>query len=183
MAALIDGEARTPEVERQDGLATRGDKRRKGGGAGSVPKFLQILNDDGPSYRSSFERMMFFSLMGVPSTNCAPANCSQHQTVLNTILNEIRPFRTMGLIEIENGEGPLVRNLESMIQFANDGIVSKTFLDRPATKLVLFCMAQGQTLSEHTSSMPASIHVIKGEGTVILGAERHNAVRHIDIHA
>ncbi|MBI0584253.1 MAG: cupin domain-containing protein [Methanomassiliicoccus sp.] len=79
----------------------------------------------------------------------------------------------MNPITMESGEGPAVKNLEAMIEFAQEGIVSKTFLERPGVKIVLFCMTKGQSLSEHTSSMPATIHVLKGTGTVTLGSEKH----------
>jgi quercetin dioxygenase-like cupin family protein len=81
----------------------------------------------------------------------------------------------MNAIKVESVEGPVVKDLESMVEFASGGIVSKTFLERPRAKLVMFCMAKGQSLSEHTSSMPAAIHVLKGRGIVTLGSERHDA--------
>jgi quercetin dioxygenase-like cupin family protein len=81
----------------------------------------------------------------------------------------------MNAIEVEREEGPVVRELDSMVEFATGGIVSKTFLERPGAKMVLFSMAKGQSLSEHTSSMPAAIHVLKGQGIVTLGSERHDA--------
>lgn len=73
-------------------------------------------------------------------------------------------------------EGPVVKDLGSMIEFAKGGIVSKVFLDRPAANMTLFCMAEGQSLSEHTSSKPAAIHVLQGRGVVHLGEERYDAL-------
>ena len=81
----------------------------------------------------------------------------------------------MAAIKIESTEGPVVKDLNEMTQFASEGIVSKTFLDRPEVKMVLFCMVRGQSLSEHTSSMPASIHVLKGRAVITLGEDRHDA--------
>jgi quercetin dioxygenase-like cupin family protein len=81
----------------------------------------------------------------------------------------------MAQIEIEDREGPVVKDLDKMVQFANEGIVSKTFLERPECKVVLFCMVKGQSLSEHTSSMPASIHVLKGRAVIALGDAKHDA--------
>ncbi len=74
---------------------------------------------------------------------------------------------------MESGEGPVVKDLEEMVQFASEGIVSRTFLEKPSVKALLFCMAKGQCLSEHTSSMPASIHVLKGHAVVTLGEGKH----------
>jgi quercetin dioxygenase-like cupin family protein len=68
-----------------------------------------------------------------------------------------------------------VADLDAMIEFASDGIVSKTVVDEPRTKVVLFAMETGQSLSEHTASMPASIHVLQGTASLLLGTERHDA--------
>lgn len=68
-------------------------------------------------------------------------------------------------------EGKVVVSLDSMVEFAKKGIVSKTFLERPEVKMVLFCMEKGQMLSEHTSTMPAAIHVLSGKAKIRLGQE------------
>jgi len=66
-------------------------------------------------------------------------------------------------------------NLEGMIEFAQDGIVSKTVLKVPDKEVSLFCMATGQMLSSHTSSYPAIIHVLHGKGEVTLAKKKHEA--------
>ena len=63
-----------------------------------------------------------------------------------------------------------------MVEFAEGGIVSKVFLNRPETNMTLFCMSKGQELSEHTSSKPAAIHILRGKGTVHLGDDAYEAV-------
>jgi quercetin dioxygenase-like cupin family protein len=88
----------------------------------------------------------------------------------------------MAPIDVESREGPVVKELDKMVQFASEGIVSKTFLERPECKEVLFCMAKGQSLSEHTSSMPATIHVLKGRAVITLGEERHDAAPGTWVH-
>lgn len=65
-------------------------------------------------------------------------------------------------------ETAFTKNLEEMIEFAKEGIVSKTFLEREEGKWVLFCMAMGQSLSTHTSSMPATICIMRGRGRITL---------------
>jgi len=59
-------------------------------------------------------------------------------------------------------------NLEDMMEFARDGIVSKTVLKTGDKEVSLFCMSAGQSLSSHTSSYPAIIHVLRGKGDVTL---------------
>ncbi len=68
-------------------------------------------------------------------------------------------------------ERAFTAKLDAMIEFAEDGIVSKTFLERGEGKWVLFCMEEGQSLSSHTASMPATIYVIRGKGRITLGGE------------
>ena len=68
----------------------------------------------------------------------------------------------------------LLWDIDSMIEFAKDGIVSKTIIDESHGKTVLFCMAAGQSLSEHTASFPVTIYVMRGKAEVKLGDERHS---------
>ncbi len=50
-----------------------------------------------------------------------------------------------------------------------DGILSRTLHNDAQVKVVLFGFGVGQELSEHTSSMPAILQVLKGEATLTLG--------------
>ncbi|MEZ5125581.1 MAG: cupin domain-containing protein [Thermoleophilia bacterium] len=70
---------------------------------------------------------------------------------------------------------PIVADLEAMTQVADKGIVSKTLVENDHHKLVHFSFAAGQELSEHTASVPAVIHVLAGEGTVVLGGVPYSA--------
>ena len=70
---------------------------------------------------------------------------------------------------------PWVGDLSNITEFASDGIVSKTIVDEPRVKALLMAFAPGQSLSEHTASMPASIHILQGHASVLLGEERHDA--------
>jgi len=66
-------------------------------------------------------------------------------------------------------------DLESMIEFAHDGIVSKTLVKMGCREASLFCMSAGQSISTHKSSFPAIIHVIRGHGEVTLGNKTYQA--------
>ncbi len=70
---------------------------------------------------------------------------------------------------------PVTADLHQLIQFADRGIVSKTFYDSPGLKLVLFCFEPGQMLSEHSAPFEAVIHVLEGSAEVRLGGEAHDA--------
>ncbi len=53
-----------------------------------------------------------------------------------------------------------------------DGTLNRTLHQDERLKAVLFGFAAGQELSEHTSSMPAVMHFLKGEATVTLGDDQ-----------
>jgi quercetin dioxygenase-like cupin family protein len=72
------------------------------------------------------------------------------------------------------GKG-IFKNLEDMIEFAKDGIVSKTIAEIEGNEISLFCMAAGQQLSTHSASFPAVIHVLQGRGEITLGKEVYEA--------
>jgi quercetin dioxygenase-like cupin family protein len=69
----------------------------------------------------------------------------------------------------------VVADLEAMVDVADQGIVSKAIVENDHHKIIHFTLAAGQELSEHTASVPAVIHVLRGEGTVSLGGEEHEA--------
>ena len=55
------------------------------------------------------------------------------------------------------------------------GILSQTLSNADGVELVLFAFAAGEALAEHTSSRPAIIHVLAGEGDLTVGDEAHAA--------
>jgi quercetin dioxygenase-like cupin family protein len=69
----------------------------------------------------------------------------------------------------------VVADLEAMTQMAEQGIVSKSIVENEHHKIIHFALAPGQELSEHTASVPAVIHVLRGEGHVTLGGVTHEA--------
>ena len=69
----------------------------------------------------------------------------------------------------------IVADLEAMAQVADQGIVSKAIVENEHHKIVHFTFAPGQELSEHTASVPAAIHILRGEGLVILDGVEHEA--------
>jgi nitric oxide dioxygenase len=74
----------------------------------------------------------------------------------------------------ESKQGTFV-DLESMIEFPKDGIVSKTILKKAGKDITLFCMSTGQLMSSHTASYPAIIHVLQGKGEVTLANKKYEA--------
>ena len=57
--------------------------------------------------------------------------------------------------------------------FAPDGIVSRTLVQTPDWRIVLFGFAAGQELTEHTSSQNAIVQVLSGECGLTCGGKLH----------
>jgi quercetin dioxygenase-like cupin family protein len=56
-----------------------------------------------------------------------------------------------------------------------DSILSRTIYQDESIKSILFGFQAGQELSEHTASVPAVLHFIRGKAQVLLGQEQHHA--------
>ena len=65
-------------------------------------------------------------------------------------------------------------SLAQETQFAPNGIVSRTLLRTPAARVVLFGFAEGQELTEHTSTQHALVQVLSGECEFSLAGKPHS---------
>ena len=54
------------------------------------------------------------------------------------------------------------------------GIHSQTLSDADGVELVLFALAAGERLAEHTAARPAIVHVLSGEGELTVAGDRHD---------
>lgn len=63
----------------------------------------------------------------------------------------------------------LVNDLANEAHPPDKGILSRTLYNDDRLKVVLFGFAQGEELSEHTASMPAVVHFLRGDATLTLG--------------
>ncbi len=66
-----------------------------------------------------------------------------------------------------------VLSLAEETRFAPNGIVSRTLLRTPSSRLVLFGFAAGQELTEHTSTQHAVIQILSGECEFSLAGKPH----------
>ena len=64
-------------------------------------------------------------------------------------------------------------SLPEETQFAANGIVSRTVLRSPNSRVVLFGFAEGQELTEHTSTQHAVIQMLSGECEFSLAGKAH----------
>jgi quercetin dioxygenase-like cupin family protein len=68
-------------------------------------------------------------------------------------------------------------NLAAEAEPPKRGIHSQTITKQESFELVLFAMAPGEQLSEHTSARPAIVHVLSGEGELTVASDRYSLER------
>jgi quercetin dioxygenase-like cupin family protein len=64
-----------------------------------------------------------------------------------------------------------VAEMNSMVEYQKDAIVSRTLIDKPTGTLTLFAFDRGQGLSEHTAPFDAMVNVIDGEAEVTISGK------------
>ncbi len=67
-----------------------------------------------------------------------------------------------------------VLSLADETRFTPNGIVSRTMLRTPNSRVVLFGFAEGQELTEHTSTQHAIVQMLSGECEFSLAGKPHN---------
>ncbi len=72
-----------------------------------------------------------------------------------------------------DADEPKIFSLPDETQFAANGIVSRTLLRTPTTRMVLFGFAEGQELSEHTSTAQALVQILSGRCEFSLDGKPH----------
>ncbi|MBX3052224.1 MAG: cupin domain-containing protein [Caldilineaceae bacterium] len=60
-------------------------------------------------------------------------------------------------------------------EIAEESIVSRNIYNEATSRAMLFGFAPGQELSEHTTPMAATIHILEGTATLTLGEEKMEA--------
>jgi quercetin dioxygenase-like cupin family protein len=74
-----------------------------------------------------------------------------------------------------DGAQEKILSLAAETKFAPNGIVSRTLLRTNTSRVVLFGFAEGQELSEHTSTQHAVIQILSGECRLLLGGKPYAA--------
>jgi quercetin dioxygenase-like cupin family protein len=67
-----------------------------------------------------------------------------------------------------------VLEAKGLIDYAEDGIVSKEFIHSNAGSITLFAIDEGQKLSEHTAPFDAVIEVVDGEAEIVIEGEAYH---------
>ena len=63
------------------------------------------------------------------------------------------------------------KNIKEMIEYPEEGILSKELIKNEKADIGLFCMAKGTEMSNHTSVKPGFVQVIEGKGIFNLKGE------------
>lgn len=63
------------------------------------------------------------------------------------------------------------QNLQNLVEYSADSIVSKTILDKQAGTITLFAFDKGQKLSEHTTPYNAVVQILDGQAQLTIGGE------------
>ena len=74
---------------------------------------------------------------------------------------------------IESGAAKIL-SLAEETKYAANGIVSRTLLRTPTSRTVLFGFAEGQELTEHTSTQHAVIQILSGECEFSIAGDPQN---------
>jgi quercetin dioxygenase-like cupin family protein len=63
------------------------------------------------------------------------------------------------------------QQLNSLIDYSADAVVSKTILDKSAGTITLFAFDKGQGLSEHTAPYDATVIILDGSAQLTIGGK------------
>jgi nitric oxide dioxygenase len=64
-----------------------------------------------------------------------------------------------------------IKHLEDLVEFPNEGILSKTIHEGASGEVDLFMLPKDGKISGHTSSRDASVLIVQGEAEFMLGDE------------
>ncbi|RPI16655.1 MAG: cupin domain-containing protein [Ignavibacteriae bacterium] len=66
-----------------------------------------------------------------------------------------------------------VQNINEIINYQEDSVVSKVLLKKDTGNVTLFAFDENQGLSEHTTPFDAMVQIVDGEAEITIGGEPH----------
>ncbi len=72
----------------------------------------------------------------------------------------------------DNNIRKAILNLESMLDFQEGSVVSRTLVNKDVGTVTLFSFDKGEGLSEHTAPFDALVYVFEGEAEIIISKEK-----------
>jgi len=78
---------------------------------------------------------------------------------------ELKPFKSARIM-----------NFINLVEYSNNGVISKRIIDKTTGNITLFSFDQGQRLSEHTAPFDAMVQVLEGESKVSISKTAFNLI-------
>ena len=76
-------------------------------------------------------------------------------------------------IKMEKENLTQATEMNTLIDYQNDAVVSRTLLKKQAGTITLFAFDKGQALSEHTAPFDAMVHIIDGKADINIDGKKH----------
>ncbi len=67
-----------------------------------------------------------------------------------------------------------ILTLADMVEYSDNGIISKRVLDKQTGNVTLFSFDKGQRLSEHTAPFDAMVQVIEGTAEILIDGKPYH---------
>ena len=72
----------------------------------------------------------------------------------------------------DNNIKKTILNVESMLDYQESSVVSRTLVNKDVGTVTLFSFDKGEGLSEHTAPFDALVYVVEGEAEIIISKEK-----------
>ncbi len=72
--------------------------------------------------------------------------------------------------DIEPGQA---LKLAEMVEYQDKAVISRTLIKGSCGSITLFCFDKGQSISEHTASFDALVHIIEGRAEITIDGMAH----------
>ncbi len=72
----------------------------------------------------------------------------------------------------DNNIKKAILNVESMLDYQESSVVSRTLVNKDVGTVTLFSFDKGEGLSEHTAPFDALVYVFDGEAEIIISKEK-----------
>lgn len=70
-----------------------------------------------------------------------------------------------------------IKTLETLVDYQQDSVVSKTLIDKKTGTVTLFAFDKAQGLSEHTAPFDAFVYIVDGKADITIDGELKNAIK------
>lgn len=75
---------------------------------------------------------------------------------------------------LKNIEFSKIIKMESLVQYEQGSVISKTLSQGRSLSITLFAFDMGEEISSHSSDGDALVYILDGEAQITIGDEKHN---------